>query len=527
MNKRAAAVVFVLGMSLAGWGLQPAVASDPTTPPTTSAQTMPAQTEQPLPSGNPQEPAPAEVPVPTVSQVPPASPKQAVLPVGVESSGSTIEVRGLILDKWKSLGGAEGLLGNPTAERTCSMGPCRQEFVGGTIFESYTDRAVVIFRTIGNLGPHWFAAGGLSSGIGYPKSDEIHVGQGSTQEFLHLGGGSTFMLTWRAKYGVLRVDPASGLGFGWFHSGGLQGPGYPTSNLACGLRDGGCSQSFDAGLMVSSDDTRGTLITGGIQSKWANLSAQDGYLGYPTWKEECSGVVVTCLQSFQGGNVIWSAAAGSVAVQGGIGAVFMSTGSVSVLGYPLTDEVCRLRDGGCMQNFRFGRIAWSPKTGAHAVKGAIGGKYQALGAQNGFLGYPTTEEACGIPGGGCKQSFQSGDIVWSPKTGAHTMRGAIRSAHSGIMPGWIGPEGYPTGEEVCGLPRKGCYQQYQGGRIYWSAASGPAQLVKNGILANWTKLGGPAKLGYPTWNEVCATGYCRQQFQFGVVTWSAPGAMRW
>ena len=80
------------------------------------------------------------------------------------------------------------------------------------------------------------------------------------------------------------------------------------------------------------------------------------------------------------------------------------------LGYPTSNEICGLAGGGCYQRFQGGTIHWSPGTGAHATWGAIGTAWGALGYENGKLGYPVTNEICGLAGGGCYQRFQGGTI---------------------------------------------------------------------------------------------------------------------
>ncbi|MEW1804795.1 hypothetical protein AB0313_00130, partial [Pseudarthrobacter sp. NPDC080039] len=84
------------------------------------------------------------------------------------------------------------------------------------------------------------------------------------------------------------------------------------------------------------------------------------------------------------------------------------------LGYPTTDEVAGLRDGGVYQNYQGGAIIWSPATGAHVSTGVIRGLWAATGFEGGALGYPTTDEVAGLRDGGVYQNYQGGAIIWSP-----------------------------------------------------------------------------------------------------------------
>ena len=57
---------------------------------------------------------------------------------------------------------------------------------------------------------------------------------------------------------------------------------------------------------------------------------------------------------------------------------------------------------------------WSPATGAHEVKSAIGERYAALGWETGRLGYPVSGERA-VPGG-VRQDYQRGSMTYSWST---------------------------------------------------------------------------------------------------------------
>lgn len=80
------------------------------------------------------------------------------------------------------------------------------------------------------------------------------------------------------------------------------------------------------------------------------------------------------------------------------------------------------------------------------VQGEILVKYRSAGATNGPLGLPIGNEQP-APNGGRRTIFQGGAIYWSPQTGAHIVRGAIRSSWEFDYGGAGGPSGYPTSEE--------------------------------------------------------------------------------
>lgn len=308
--------------------------------------------------------------------------------------------------------------------------------------------------------------------------------------------------------------------------------GYPISEEQCGLKNGGCYQMFQGGGVVWSPETGANVSSyGAIRNTWGANGFENGPLGYPTSSEICGLKDAGCYQSFQGGNIHWSAPTGAQPTRyGAILTSWAASGFESgALGYPTSGEVCGLKDSGCVQSFQNGQIHWTAGTGAQRTRaGAIRALWLSLKAENGVLGYPTGTETCGLKDAGCYQSFQGGQIHWTPKTGAQlTRNGAIRTvwAGSGYQDGVLG---YPVGIETCGLKDGGCYQSFQGGQIHWSPASGAYMTRAGAIATYWAQSGwenGP--LGYPTGTETCsAAGDCYQQFQKGTLTWSPASGAR-
>ncbi|MBP1135999.1 peptidoglycan/xylan/chitin deacetylase (PgdA/CDA1 family) [Arthrobacter sp. PvP023] len=209
------------------------------------------------------------------------------------------------------------------------------------------------------------------------------------------------------------------------------------------------------------------------------------------------------------------------AVRGAIGALWVAQGAGNgPLGSPVTNEVSGLRNGGVYQSFQGGQVHWSPTTGAHSTRGGIGTVWAGQGWENGKLGYPLSSEIPGLKGGGVYQVFQGGQIHWSPASGGHATLGAIGAAWS--AQGWEnGGLGYPVSREVTGLRNGGAYQVFQGGQIHWSAATG-AHGTKGAIGAAWAAQGWEnGLLGYPTSDEYIASGgVAAQNYQGGQVTWS-------
>ncbi|GAA4986097.1 SpoIID/LytB domain-containing protein [Kineococcus glutinatus] len=213
------------------------------------------------------------------------------------------------------------------------------------------------------------------------------------------------------------------------------------------------------------------LLPGGtaeITARWRELGGDTGVLGRPTTPHHALPQVEGTYQVFQRGSVYWSPASGAHAVRGAIRDKWGSLGwEGSVLRFPTTDEFA-LRRGGAGQHFLGGSVYWSPVTGAHLVRGAVRDAWAGLGWETGFLGYPVTDEVA-LPGGAFTH-FQGGSVYWSPATGAHEVHGAIRDAWA--RQGWeAGRLGYPTSDEHA-VPGGGRRSDFQGGWITWTPTGG-------------------------------------------------------
>ena len=146
--------------------------------------------------------------------------------------------------------------------------------------------------------------------------------------------------------------------------------------------------------------------------------------------------------------------------------------------------------------------------------GAIRGRYDSAR----FLGAPRTLE---MPAGtGRVQWFDGGRIYWSSATGAWEVHGAILGAYvdHADSGGFLG---FPLTGERATPDGSGRYNHFQAGSIYWSPATG-AHEVYGSIRATWASLGWERSwLGYPTSGEYAVNGGREQTFQAGTATWSA------
>jgi L,D-peptidoglycan transpeptidase YkuD (ErfK/YbiS/YcfS/YnhG family) len=387
--------------------------TDPVTDPATGPVTGPATEAATDPATDPvTDPAAPEPPSdPQVTDPPatgPAVTDPAVTDPAPDPEPEFVTAGG-IGAKWRSLGGAGGVLGEPTSNERCSAGLCVQTFTGGSIYWTSKWGAHPVLLASGRTGPQWTAGGGLAA-FGYPIGDEILLGSRSLQKF-----STGKVIIWTGTR-FLNFSTRTGIGSRWAASGAETVLGLPSAGETCGLRNGGCSQVFDRGTIYWSPQTRGQVIRGGIGSRWRAAGAQNGVLGYPTTTEACGQVARGCLQRFQGGSIYWSSATGAWITRGGIGSRYILTGgNRSSLGYPVANEACRQAAGGCIQRFQGGTIYWSPATPAWIVRAGIAHRYATNGGAGGWLGYPTANEKCA--GDQCIQSFQRGFIGYTKAAG--------------------------------------------------------------------------------------------------------------
>jgi uncharacterized protein with LGFP repeats len=140
-----------------------------------------------------------------------------------------------------------------------------------------------------------------------------------------------------------------------------------------------------------------------------------------------------------------------------------------VLGAPTSDEMDAWLPGARVQTFQGGQMLWSRATGAHEVYGSIGSRYRSQLAELSPLGLPTSGERAGPLPASRMNTFQRGAIYWSLASGAHEVYGAIYGKYISLTTADRARLGLPvTGEySVAG----GRQSRFQGGTITWSASS--------------------------------------------------------
>lgn len=203
-------------------------------------------------------------------------------------------------------------------------------------------------------------------------------------------------------------------------------------------------------------------------------------------------------------------------IRGGIRNKWIAWGAFGGLGQPTNAEYSIT--GGAQQDFEGGSITWSSSTSGQVLEGGIGRKWKAAGGADSLYGLPTTDEESILDGDAVRQQFKGGQIFWSRATGTHGIHGGIRNAwvRAGELDSWYG---LPSSDEKTGLRDGGVRQDFEGGAIFWSRATS-GHGVHGGIGNYYLARGAQDWLGYPDSEEYTdSRGRTRQDFQLGYITW--------
>jgi murein DD-endopeptidase MepM/ murein hydrolase activator NlpD len=286
-------------------------------------------------------------------------------------------VGGSIWQKFLETGGVGGIMGYPIADRYASNGGFRQDFQGGSIFQS-AKGTFPIFGGVGYQYLHY--EGGQQGRLGFPTSGEIGIGNGAIVQNFENG----YVLYGR---GVTRTV--------------ING-----SEIAIGYDGAGVNTTFTNTFERSG----GWAVTGSAANNvhpWANGYTQDFVGG-----SDGRGSI---MKSNANNNSYW--------VGGDFWNKFLQAGGASgILGYATSDRYSS--SIALKQDFQGGSILKTSK-GLFALYGGIGGYYfKAAGGEKGALGLPTSGEQ-GIGNGIIRQDFENGYILWNGSATGYKSNGSL------------------------------------------------------------------------------------------------------
>jgi uncharacterized protein with LGFP repeats len=211
------------------------------------------------------------------------------------------DVRGAILERWRSLGAQTGVLGYPVGDDVAVPGGWKTDFAGGSIYWSPSTGARMVR---GAILQRYVAAGGPAS-LGFPVADD-----GPTPD-----GKGAFIRLERAE---IHWSPSTGANLvsgavleRWRAVGGQTGSlGAPTGAEVCGGSE--CIQHFRGGAIYNqvygnASGWTGTLVVSGpVAQKWFADGAENGHLGYPANEQRCDLPGGSCAQPFADGWLVTS-----------------------------------------------------------------------------------------------------------------------------------------------------------------------------------------------------------------------------
>jgi len=212
----------------------------------------------------------------------------------------------------------------------------------------------------------------------------------------------------------------------WQSLGGQKGfLGAPLTNETAAPDGVGRYNHFEHGSIYWRPNSKAFEIHGFIRDKWASLGWERSFLGYPLSDELGTGDGRGRISSFQHGAIVWTAETGARVIYGDVRTKWTELGAGSgFLGYPVEDEKIAPDKVGRYVHFEHGTIYWSKATGAHEVHGFIRDKWAKLAWERGRMRYPTSDE---YQWGEYRRSnFQGGFITWKKGEGA-TASGPIDS----------------------------------------------------------------------------------------------------
>jgi hypothetical protein len=234
-----------------------------------------------------------------------------------------------------------------------------------------------------------------------------------------------------------------------------------------------------------------------IDDKYFQLGGASSFLGAPTTAELITPNGLGSYRHYAGGSIYWKHSNPfAFEVHGLIRQKWESLGwENSFLGFPLSDETPVAGGRGRANTFEGGAVSWTPNTAAHEVHGAIFGRWAALGREDG-LGFPLIDESVTPDGRGRYNHFENGSIYWTPTTGAHEVTGYIKDAWAAA--GWeLGPLGYPTSAPDHMAPSSvpTTFQDFENGSMYdWLGNSravirSTAVVSSPGTIIDWKSFG--------------------------------------
>ncbi|WP_205704756.1 DNRLRE domain-containing protein [Kineococcus indalonis] len=209
-------------------------------------------------------------------------------------------VCGIIRDKYQAMGGPVSYLGNPTTDELGTPDGVGRynHFSGGSIYWTSGTGAHPIRGVIRDK---WASMGWEKSFLGYPTSDENNLSGGNSN---HFQGGSIFYSNATGAHFVKGMIRDRWSQLGWQASS----LGYPTTDEVATPAGTGAYNHFQGGSIYYSARSGARAVQGKIRDAWSALEREAGSMGYPLSDEYTSGSLRR--SDFEGGYITFDPATG-------------------------------------------------------------------------------------------------------------------------------------------------------------------------------------------------------------------------
>jgi uncharacterized protein with LGFP repeats len=421
-------------------------------------------------------------------------------------------ISGPIRDRWASLGWQTSSLGYPVSDQGVTPDGGAQ-YVHFQNGSIYWSQATGAWLVRGAVKDTWASMGWQTSSLGLPMSD-VGVTPDAKAEFAHFQGGSIYAFAG----GPVRVLPSAVVD-AWRRSGWEHGVlGYPTSALVAASGGGGEQMSFEGGTVHVPADGRAFVLHGAVETAFAAAGGVSGELGAPVSDVGRTPDGRAQYAHFAGGSIYAVDGTARVLPAPFVAAWRGAGWEHGPLGYPASGVTSVT--GGKVMSFERGSVLVTDAGATHVLDGAVEDAFVAAGGVEGVLGFPVIPVRSTPDGKGRYVHFEGGSIYWTAATGARVLTGPIKDRWAGL--GWERGLGYPISSVTATPDGTGAYAHFEKGSIYWTAGTG-AQAVSGPIKDRWAAAGWEHGLGYPT-NSVTTTPDGKGQyvhFQRGSIYWTA------
>lgn len=296
--------------------------------------------------------------------------------------------------------------------------------------------------------------------------------------------------------------------------------GEPLERESCVYPNGGCVQRFRRGAITYAPRNGIHVVRGGMHTAWSKNVRGFG-LAVSDEATDVSGVAV---QRFERASLVWSSVTGTHPVRGGMLAAYGRAGGPANAGAPSGVEYPVA--GGAAQDFlipatssRYTFTWHAASGGTHVVRGGIRSGW----SQTRRIGAAVTDERGGLVNGGAYQLFSAGRAYWSPRTGGHTVGGAILSAWQ--RSGYERGRGYPVSEEYA--VKGGVEQRFERATLRYTTATRKVTTVTTGSTGSGTTTPSPTagydavaaqyRLGSATGGPLTVAGVSARRYRGGTV----------